>query len=130
MIELSQAPLVTSGASAATPTWFFILETRWQHHRSADLTLEVALGVVGICIVLVVILMVHRWRQARAARLGGRRELSMARAVNEANRYLSTDVGRHLADDDDTNDKGGVVVASGNILDTVTLENTLSETKA
>ena len=98
---------------------------RWHHHRSANLTLEVAVGVLGVCIVLVIVLIVNRWRQSRAAGCHNQ-QLTVARAINEANDYLSTDVGRHLADDNSNKP-----VASGNkALDTVTLDNTLSETKA
>ena len=72
---------------------------------------------------LVIFLIVKRWRQSRAAGCNNQ-QLTVARAISEANDYLSTDVGRHLADDDRP-------VASGNdVLDTVTLDNTLSETKA
>ena len=96
-----------------------------RHHRPADLTLEVAVGVLGVCIILVIILIANRWRQARAVGYHNQ-QLTVTKAINEANQYLSTDVGCHLADEDSNKP-----VASGNsILDTVVLDNTLSETKA
>ena len=97
-----------------------------QHHHPADLTLEVAVGVLGVCIILVIILIVHRWHQARLAAGCHNQQLTVTRAINEASEYLSTDIGHHLVDDDSKKP-----VASGNsIQDMVVLDNTLSETKA
>ena len=101
-------------------------QTLLQHHHPADLTLEVAVGVLGVCIILVIVLIVHRWRQARLTAGCHNQQLTVTRAINEANEYLSTDVGCYLVDNDSNKP-----VASDNIVqDMVALDNTLSETKA
>ena len=85
-----------------------------------------AVGVLGVCIILVIVLIIHRWCQSRLAAGCHNQQLTVARAINEANQYLSTDVGCYLVDNDSNKP-----VASGNIVqDMVALDNTLSETKA
>ena len=51
--------------------------------------------------------------------------LTMARAVDEANKYLSTDAGQYHA-----GAEADQTVTIDNVLDSVTLDNTMSETKA